>query len=113
MGANYDMLIARSVDQRGVIEAVTGFLTTKGRAVVRQAEFPEATRNDRLRSHTDNVVFIGPDRLSPWIPFTCVSTNVRISGQEWFGQNPLAVFVSMKLSPVVFLWTLDYGVAAG
>ena len=110
MGANYDMMIIRAASQENVIESLSLFLQTRGLTAVSVASVGES---HPARWQTDNVVFVGPGRLAPWIPLACVAANMRISCDQWFATNPLATFISKCLAPVIFLWSLDSGWASG
>lgn len=108
MGANYDMMIVRSLHQESVIRSLDLFLATRGMAVTGVIAVADASRE-----RTDDLVFVGPDRYAPWIPLACVAQNMKITSEQWFGTNPLAVHISHSLGPVIFLWSLDSGMASG
>jgi hypothetical protein len=111
MGACYNTILVPAVEREDVVAAISDALGRLGRRIVHREE--PAAYEDGFHYRSVMMIFVGPSGTSPWVPLSCWGDGLPGKFPDWYRTNPLAMSLSVSLSPVVYLFSYDAGYVAG
>jgi hypothetical protein len=106
MGANYDFIVTTADESDSYLECISSFLISRGFLVDLVGDLQSMEISDAA------AILIGP-RRNRMVQLVANASALTISLQEWFDENPLAKYLSLRMVFAIHLWCLDSGFVVG
>jgi hypothetical protein len=111
LGACYNTILVPTVNQDIALAAVGEALERLGCRMVHREEPAPSQGGFHYRSV--RMILVGLPGRSGWLPLSSWGDGLSCPFPDWYRKNPLAMALSLSLSPVFYLFSFDAGWVAG